>query len=193
MRSYIRQSFRKLAGVVAYGLVFTYIGQAAPASIIQAPVVQKGAASKEVIVTAGTQFTVVTIREITSKTVLEGESLEGDSLVFKVDKDVVVDGHTVIAKGTPVKGSVIEAKRAGDFGKGGRLSIRVESTLAVDGQQITLRGSLSQKGDSRKVAAVMLATVFGVGATTEGENARIKINTQIEVYVDEQVKVHVKD
>src|ERR1043165_3282659 len=49
----------------------------------------------------GTEFVVVTVDEITSKT-----AAEGDPLTFKVSEDVKIDGQTIIAKGTIVKGVV---------------------------------------------------------------------------------------
>src|SRR5829696_7481516 len=69
----------------------------------------------------GTEFTVVTIDEITSKT-----ATEGDPLSFKVAEDVRIDGQLVIAKDSLVKGTVAQAKKAGMMGRGGTLGIRVE-------------------------------------------------------------------
>src|SRR5215213_4732697 len=46
----------------------------------------------------GTEFMVVTVDEITSKT-----AAEGDPLTFKVAEDLKIDGQTVVAKGTIVK------------------------------------------------------------------------------------------
>jgi hypothetical protein len=56
----------------------------------------------------GTEFTVVTVDEITSKT-----AAEGDPLTFKVAEDVKVDGQTVIAKDTDRE----RLSRAGEKGR----------------------------------------------------------------------------
>jgi len=74
----------------------------------------------------GTEFTVVTTDEITSKT-----AAEGDPLTFKVAEDVKIDGQVVIAKDTLVKGVVATAKKAGMMGRGGSLGIRVEATMTA--------------------------------------------------------------
>lgn len=58
-----------------------------------------------VVLPDGTEFTVVTTEEITSKT-----ASEGDLLTFKVAVDVVINGHVVIAKDALVKGEVSTAK-----------------------------------------------------------------------------------
>src|ERR687883_7490 len=78
---------------------------------------------RQVVIPDGTEFTVETTEEISSKT-----AAEGDPLTFKVAEDVKIDGQTVIAKDTLVKGVVAAAKKAGMMGRGGSLGIRVEST-----------------------------------------------------------------
>src|SRR5215216_7050732 len=70
------------------------------------------------VIPDGTEFTVVTIDEITSKT-----ATEGDLLTFKVADDVKINGQTVVAKGSLVKGVVAQAKKAGMMGRGGNLGI----------------------------------------------------------------------
>src|SRR5690349_8626578 len=63
------------------------------------------------VIPDGTEFTVVTVDEISSKT-----AAEGDPLTFKVAEDVRIDGHTVIAKDSIVKGIVAQTKKAGMMG-----------------------------------------------------------------------------
>src|SRR5262245_35291643 len=83
--------------------------------------------TKSVVIPDGTELSVVTIDPISSKT-----ATEGDPLTFKMEEDVVIDGSVVIAKGTIVKGVVSASKKSGFFGKGGNLSVRIESTQTVD-------------------------------------------------------------
>ena len=136
----------------------------------------------------GTEFTVVTVDEITSKT-----AAEGDPLTFKVAEDVKVDGQTVIAKDTIVKGSVAQAKKAGMMGRGGTLGIRVESTVTVDSQKLKLRSTKGKEGDDKTGTTVALVVLFGpLGFLKKGKNAVIKPGTQIKVYTDEEKKVALK-
>jgi hypothetical protein len=139
----------------------------------------------EVVIPDGTEFTVETIEEISSKT-----AAEGDPLTFRVKENVVINGAVVIAKGTFVKGIVSAAKKNGRMGKAGTLSIRVESTIAVDGQKVRLRASKGREGDDKTGTTVALVVLFGpLGFLKKGKDATIKPGTEIKVYTDEQVKV----
>ena len=136
----------------------------------------------------GTEFTVVTIDEITSKT-----ATEGDLLTFKVAQNVVIDGQVVIAKDTLVKGVVAQAKKAGMMGRGGSLGIRVESVTTVDNQKLKLRSTKGKEGDDKTGTTVALVVLFGpLGFLKKGKNAVIKPGTEIKVYTDEEKKVAIK-
>lgn len=140
------------------------------------------------VIPDGTEFTVVTVDEITSKT-----AVEGDPLTFKVAEDVKIDGQTVIAKDSIVKGTVAEAKKSGRMGRGGSLGIRVESTVTVDSQKLRLRSTKGKEGDDKTGTTVALVVLFGpLGFLKKGKNAVIKPGTQIKVYTDEEKKVAIK-
>lgn len=140
------------------------------------------------VIPDGTEFTVVTIEEISSKT-----AAEGDPLTFKVAEDVKIDGQVVIAKDSLVKGTVGQAKKAGMMGRGGSLGIRVESATTVDNQKIKLRSTKGKEGDDKTGTTVALVVLFGpLGFLKKGKNAVIKPGTEIKVYVDEEKKVALK-
>jgi len=140
------------------------------------------------VIADGTEFMVVTIDEITSKT-----AAEGDPLTFKVAQDVRVDGQVVIAKDSLVKGVVAQSKKAGMMGRGGTLGIRVESAMTVDNQKLKLRSSKGKEGDDKTGTTVALVVLFGpLGFLKKGKNAVIKPGTEIKVYVDEEKKVAIK-
>lgn len=140
------------------------------------------------VIPDGTEFTVVTIDEITSKT-----AAEGDPLTFKVAQDVKIDGQVVIAKDSLVKGTVAQAKKAGMMGRGGSLGIRVESAMTVDNQKLKLRSTKGKEGDDKTGTTVALVVLFGpLGFLKKGKNAVIKPGTEIKVYVDEEKKVTIK-
>lgn len=139
----------------------------------------------EKVIPDGMEFTVVTVDEISSKT-----ATEGDPLMFKVAEDVKVDGQTVIAKGSLVKGSVAQAKKAGMMGRGGTLGIRVESATTIDNQKLKLRSTKGKEGDDKTGTTVALVVLFGpLGFLKKGKNAVIKPGTEIKVYTDEEKKV----
>lgn len=139
----------------------------------------------EVIVPDGTSVTVITMDDISSKT-----ASEGDALTFKVDEDVVVNGHLVIAKGSIAKGTVSEVTQSGHLGKGGKLGIRLESTTAVDNQKIKLRASKGKEGDDKTgsvIALTLLVSPFFL--LKKGKDAKIKPGTKLGAYTDEEKKV----
>lgn len=141
------------------------------------------------VIPDGMEFTVVTIDEITSKT-----AAEGDPLTFKVPNDVVIDGQTVIAKDSLVKGVVAQAKKAGMMGRGGSLGIRVESGMTIDNQKLKLRSTKGKEGDDKTGTTVALVVLFGpLGFLKKGKNAVIKPGTEIKVYTDEEKKVEIKN
>ena len=140
------------------------------------------------VIPDGTEFTVMTVEEITSKT-----AAEGDPLTFKVAHDVLIDGQVVIAKDSLVKGVVGQAKKAGFMGRGGSLGIRVESAMTVDNQKLKLRATKGKEGNDKTGTTVALVVLFGpLGFLKKGKNAVIKPGTEIKVYTDEEKKVAIK-
>jgi len=91
-----------------------------------------------------------------------------------------------------VKGSITNAEKNGHFGKGGKLSMRVESTKTIDGQTIRLRASKGRADDGKTGTTVALVVLFGpLGFLKHGKNAEIKEGTKIKVFTDEAKTVQV--
>ena len=140
-----------------------------------------GGVATSVAVPDGMEIKVMTTEE------LSGQKLvEGDPLTFKVQEDVKVNGKTVIAKDTLVKGTVAAAKKKGFMGKGGELSVRIESTQTVDNQKIKLRASKSGAGGDNMGSTVALTVLFGpLGLLRRGKEAKIKAGTVLSAFIDE--------
>src|SRR5688572_16433884 len=115
-----------------------YVQTSHPILAIQEP------QGEEVVLSEETPINVVTTQEITSKT-----ANPNDVVNFKVEEDVVVNGHVLIRKDTPAIGSVIHAQRGGYMGKSGKLGIQVESTQTADGQPLKLRAARGREGDDK--------------------------------------------
>jgi hypothetical protein len=129
----------------------------------------------------GTELKVMTAEDISGQKVVEG-----DPLTFKVAEDLKINGRTVIAKDTMVKGTVASAKKKGFMGKGGDLSVRIESTQTVDNQKIKLRASKSGTGGDNMGSTVALTVLFGpLGLLRKGKEAKIKAGTVLTAYTDE--------
>lgn len=175
------------ARALALAIACTLLVQAlAPLAALAA---QPATPATEVTVPDGTELTVVTTEEISSKT-----AHEGDPLTFKVDEDVLVNGHVVIAKGALVKGEISDSKKSGRMGKGGTLSVRILSTNTVDDQKVKLRASKGKEGDDKTGTTVALVVLFGpLGFLKKGKDAKIKEGTRIKAYTDEEKKVVAKN
>src|SRR5258707_14749320 len=63
----------------------------------------------------------------------------GDYLSFRVLVPVMIDGITLIDRGSLLTGRVVEAKRGGHWGKAGRLSWTIQDAVAVDGTRVPLQ------------------------------------------------------
>jgi hypothetical protein len=157
----------------------------------QEPAAQESAALKpavetaEVVIPDGTEFNVLTTEELSSKT-----ATEGDPINFRVEEDLKINGLTVIAKDSLVKGTVAAAKKSGFFGRGGNLAIRIESVMTVDNQKMKLRSSKGKSGDDKTGTTVALVVLFGpLGFLKKGKQAIIKPGTQVKVFTDEEKKV----
>jgi hypothetical protein len=177
----------RVTQAVACVLVVALLGPITRASIIKLSSVT-AIQDAEFLIPDGTELSVVTTDEITSKT-----ATEGDPVNFKVEDDLVINNQIVIARDTIVKGTISVAEKSGRLGKGGKLGIRVESTTTVDGQKIKLRASQGKVGGDKTGTTIALIALFGVfGFLKKGSNAKIKEGTKIKVYTDEEKKVRVK-
>ncbi len=134
----------------------------------------------------------------------------GDYLSFRVLVPVMIDGVTLIDKGSLVTGRVVEAKRGGHWGKAGRLSWTIQDVVAVDGTRVPLQaqkdlpaGRNGIKGTSHggEVATrtvlmgVLLAPVFPIAPLAlmsgfkRGEDAVLPQGKRFIVYVQSETVV----
>jgi hypothetical protein len=136
--------------------------------------------AEEVVLAEGTSVNVVTTEEISSKT-----AGLGDAVNFKVEEDVVVNGHVVIRKDAAAKGSVINAEKSGNMGKAGRLAIQIESTQTVDGLPLKLRTARAREGNSKTLSTALLSGVVPLFALRKGSEAKVAAGSHFTVYVAE--------
>ena len=130
---------------------------------------------------SGTEVKIVTIEKISGKKVTEGQAL-----TLKMAEDVTIGGKVVIRKDTPVAAVVTRAKKPGMAGRGGSLSLVLESTTTVDGQTIKLRAAKSGQGGDNFGTAFTLSYIMGIGLLIPGKNAQIKAGTVFTAYTDER-------
>lgn len=109
-----------------------------------------------------------------------------DALVrYVVTRDVVIGGQLVIEKGARATGKVTESKKAGMFGKAGKLEFTIESVEAVDGSQVRLRAEAGQEGRSNLTAVIAGAILLSVFMVfVKGKNVTFKQGTEFVAYTD---------
>jgi hypothetical protein len=140
-----------------------------------------------VVVPDGTEVKAVTVEEVSGK-----RSVEGDQLTFKAADDILIDGRAVIKKGAIVKATVTSAKKPGFAGTSGKLSIKIDSVIAADGQTIKLRAAKSGAGGNNTGTTVGLVVLFGpLGLLKHGKDAKIPVGTVLSAYTDEAKTINV--
>ena len=119
----------------------------------------KPAAPRIVTVPAGTELSVILSTSLNS-----GKNNAGDTFTGNLSEPVVVDGKTVLAKGTKVEGKVVSAEGAGKVKGVGRMSLDLTSAV-VGGKTIALSTkthSAEAEGTKGRDAAV-IGGAAGVG------------------------------
>jgi hypothetical protein len=161
-------------------------------AMVQSPAGSAGASSDasvetvEVKVPDGTQVEVELNETISSDNLKEGALVD-----FKVVQPVLVGGVTVIEKGAGAKARITRAKKAGYWGRSGKLEWAMQDVAATDGSRIPLRFASGQKGSGStgKVATgvVVTAILFFPAAPLwgfkKGKNAVIPAGQRYEVAV----------
>jgi hypothetical protein len=101
--------------------------------------------------------------EIVLQETLSAKSLKEGSIVdFTVVQPVQVNGVTVIEKGAPAKARITRAKKAGYWGRAGKLEWAMQDVLGVDGSRIPLRFTQRTTGDSKGGTVATGAVVTGI-------------------------------
>lgn len=109
-------------------------------------------AQKEVTVKAGTLVPLQVVNYTKAADVNVGQKV-----LFRVSRDINIDGVTAIPYGTTVNGTVYEAKKSSWWGTKGRLGIRITEMYTPNGEMIPLQnGDLYVTGKNRTTLSVLL-------------------------------------
>ncbi|MGI4758458.1 MAG: PEGA domain-containing protein [Janthinobacterium lividum] len=95
-----------------------------------------------------------------SETISSEDAHVGQQVPFEVTEDVVVQGVTVIAKGSAAVGSVTQAEPKKRMGRGGKLDVVIDSVRLADGSKIQLSATKNTKGGGHvgAMTGAMVAT-----------------------------------
>ena len=109
-------------------------------------------AQKQVTIKGGTIVPLESTATVKAADVNVGQTVD-----FKVSRDVVVDGVVAIPRGWFGKGTVYEAKRSTAFGTKGRLGIKARSLTLPSGENISFASSdIYIQGQNRTALSVVI-------------------------------------
>ena len=109
-------------------------------------------AQKQIIIKGGTIVPLESTANIKAADVNVGQTVD-----FRVSRDVLVDGIIAIPCGTIAKGTVYEAKRSTAFGTKGRLGIKVRYLTLPSGDNISFASSdIYIQGQNRTALSVVV-------------------------------------
>lgn len=133
----------------------------APAPAEAAPAPARPPAPVRVTVPSGTHVSAVLSQQISAKSNNVGDSFSGELAAPLTSSS----GKTVLAKGTPVEGTVTAAKGRGKFKGEGNLAIQLTS---IGGHAVTTSSYLKQEKGKGKRTAGIIGGGTGVGALIGG-------------------------
>lgn len=138
-------------------VVLAMIQAGTPAPAVTAP---QSATMAKVVVDDGTPVEIELLAEASSE-----KMKAGDIVNFKVVQPIVYKGVVIIDKDAVAKARISEAKKAGRWGKAGKLEWVLQDVVSVDDARIPLRFTQRNVGDSKgsTVAVAAVATTVLLG------------------------------
>ena len=112
------------------------------------------------------------------------QAQEGQSVRAEIWRDVVVNGHTLIAAGAPVVARVDAVKYRNIAGVKGKMTVGAYETESVDGQAIQLSGGYNKDGKSRMAVSITLGVLFILPIFIPGKAAELPAGTVFDANVD---------
>jgi len=120
-----------------------------------------------------------------------GQAEQGQFVRAKVWRDVVVNGHVLIAAGSPVMAKVDSVKHRNIAGVKGTMTVGAYETESVDGQVIQLHGGYHKDGKSRMALSITLGVLFIIPILIPGKAAELPAGTVFDASVDNNWQVEV--
>lgn len=144
-------------------------------------------AQREVMVNAGTLVPLQIVNPVKAADVKKGQKI-----VFRVSRDINVEGSTAIPYGTFVNGTVYEAKKSSWWGTKGRLGIKIDELVTPNNEVIPLtNGDVYVTGKNRTPLSVGLFILVWPACFICGSKAEIPAGYEIQTNVAATTSVKV--
>jgi len=154
------------------------------------------ALAEDLTVSKGTDIVLAFDQNLTDK-----KAKDGDRVILHVDKDVIIDGKTVIAEGTKAHGTITAVKGRARYGVNARIQMLIDPIEAVDGSKVVI-GYKTKSTDNGKTGGAAAATVGGAvllgpiglvgGYFVVGKHVNVKPGDKMTVDADADATIHVK-
>jgi hypothetical protein len=147
--------------------------------------------AETVNVPSGTRVFIELDQRVTSK---KKHNRPGSFVQAHVWRDVVVNGKTVVAAGTPVMVQIGAIKGAKVAGIKGHVELKAVQVSAVDGADLVLTGGYDKTGKSLMALSITLAAVVFVPLIfLKGKQAKLEPGTVFDSMVSQAREVKVED
>jgi hypothetical protein len=132
-----------------------------------------------------------TLRVRLLETLVSGSKKKGEEIRFETVDDVLGPQHEVlVAKGSPVSGTITRSSGRGMFGKPGKLEFTIDRAHAIDGTKISLRATESKSGRNNSGAAITTAVLLFVPALfIHGRDVKIEPGKEFVVFVNDDAMI----
>jgi hypothetical protein len=136
-----------------------------------------------------------------TKTISSGHVHKSDRLEFLVEKDVEVEGFSVVSAGAKAEGSVVRVKGKRPLGMGGNIIINVDSVELATGENVPLFARKEFKGRSRTIRMVLGMAISAaiylpaapVFLLTPGRESTVLKGTELTAYTKSDFSLDPKD
>jgi LssY C-terminus len=136
-----------------------------------------------------------------AQTISSGRAHKSDRLEFVVDKDVVIDGFTVIIAGAKAEGSVVRVRGKRPLGIGGDVIIKLNSVELTTGGKAPLTARKEFRGRSRTirmaVGVAITAAIYLPAAPAfllaPGRDSIVLKGTEVTAFTKNDFSVDTKD
>ena len=135
-------------------------------------------AQSEVTVKAGT---IVPLQVVNPTKAADVE--EGQKVLFRVSRDIMVNGKTAIPYGTTVQGTVYESKKSAWFGTKGRLGIKINEIVCNDGVVVPITNGDVYVTRKNRTAVSILVFAFTFLPIPCGTKAQLPSGYEIQANV----------
>lgn len=136
----------------------------------------------------GVRLSVILARDVGSDTLHMG-----DVVPLYLMENLIINDVVVVEKGTYVNAYVTKVKKAGHFGRSGKLEFVIKSVKSINNVDIPLEyvANTSTSNDGGAVAVVAVVSVIG-GFFMKGKNVHFNAGQQFDCVVPENTDLKVK-